>query len=120
LSESNLPSRKEFVAERFEFVSTRVSRHAGIGADTVTWSFMRLTYLSGEPVMKGDRILYHGEPDEVEFIADGTDPETDCFVKELGTGIMIKTCSTYTGPGSYDWEDIEFVSRASLGRPGGD
>lgn len=73
---------------------------------------MPLTYLSGETVMKGDRILYHGQPDEVEFIADGTDPETDWFVKECGVGIMIKACSTYTHPGSYDWEDIEFVSRA--------
>jgi hypothetical protein len=74
---------------------------------------MPLSYVSGEPVMKGDRILYHGDPDEVDFIADGTDPEADSFVQTLGVGIMIKNCSTYTHPGSFDWEDIQFVSRAS-------
>ena len=74
---------------------------------------MPLKYLSGELVLKGDRILYHCDPDEVDFIADGTDPETDWFVQEFGVGIMIKGCATYTRPGGYDWEDIEFVSRAN-------
>ena len=65
--------------------------------------------------MKGDRILYHGEPGEVEFIADGTDPETDWFVKELGVGVMVtdkESGSTYISPPCPDWEDVEFVSRA--------
>lgn len=65
--------------------------------------------------MKGDRILYHGEPGEVEFIADGTDPETDWFVKELGVGVMVTdkgSGTTYISPPSRDWEDVEFVSRA--------
>ena len=76
---------------------------------------MQLTYLSGEPVMKGDRILFHGDPGEVEFIADGTDPETDWFVKELGVGCMVTAKgqgSTYISPDNFDWEDVEFVSRA--------
>src|SRR5262245_51561539 len=50
---------------------------------------MQLIYPSGEPVMKGDRTRYHGEPSEVEFIADGTDPETDWFVQRLGVGCTI-------------------------------
>ena len=76
---------------------------------------MSLTYLSGEAVMKGDRILYHGEPGEVEFIADGTDAETDWFVKELRVGVMVTdkgSGTTYISLPSRDWEDVEFVSRA--------
>lgn len=30
---------------------------------------MSLTYLSGEEIRAGDRILYHGEPGRVEFVA---------------------------------------------------
>jgi len=65
--------------------------------------------------MKGDRILYHGEPGEVEFIAAAGDPETDWYVKEFGGGCMI----TASGFGSVflsstaEAEDLEFVSRAA-------
>jgi hypothetical protein len=50
---------------------------------------MPLTYVSGEPVMKGDRIRYHGEPGEVEFIAEGNDPDTAWYVENFGEGCMI-------------------------------
>lgn len=75
---------------------------------------MALSYRSGETGMKGDRILYHGEHGEVEFIADAADPETDWYVEQFGGGCMI----TATGFGSVflsstaDREDLEFVSRA--------
>ena len=65
--------------------------------------------------MKGDRILFHGDPGEVEFIADETGPETDWFAKELGVGCMVTAKgqgSTYISPDNFDWEDVEFVSRA--------
>lgn len=65
--------------------------------------------------MRGDRVLYHGEPGEIEFVADGTDAETDWFVTTMGIGCMVtaKSCgSTYIRPASFDWEDVEFVSRA--------
>ena len=76
---------------------------------------MPLAYLSGEPVMKGDRIRYHGEPGEVEFIADGTDPETGWYAQQFGVGCMITATrfgSVFTHPRTADWEDLEFVSRA--------
>lgn len=76
---------------------------------------MSLTYPSGEPVLKGDRILFHGEPGEVEFVADAADPHTAWYVAELGGGCMI----TAKGFGSVflrstaDNEELEFVSRAA-------
>lgn len=73
---------------------------------------MRLTYQSGEAIMKGDRILYHGKPGEVEFIVEGTDPTKAWYVEECGGGCMI----TAKGFGSVftdgDDEALEFVSRA--------
>jgi len=76
---------------------------------------MPLTYPSGEPVMKGDRIRYHGEPGQVEFIADAADPDTAWYVAEFGGGCMIAA----EGFGSVfldstaDDEDLELVSRAN-------
>jgi hypothetical protein len=39
--------------------------------------------------MKGDRIRYHGEPGEVEFIAEAGDPDTSDLVEQSGGGCMI-------------------------------
>jgi hypothetical protein len=49
-----------------------------------------LCYKSGEEVRKGDRVLFHGEPGEIEFVATmlGSD-ETDWYVNEFGGGVMI-------------------------------
>jgi hypothetical protein len=75
---------------------------------------MPFSYLSGEPVMMGDRIRYHGEPGEIEFIAEASDPDTADFVEQFGGGCMIMA----TGFGSVfvhhpdSDEDLEFVSRA--------
>ena len=57
------------------------------------------TYKTGEAVHKGDRIRYHGEPGEVEFIVSGVigDPAMDWYAKQFpGGGIMV----TATGFGS--------------------
>jgi hypothetical protein len=75
---------------------------------------MPLTYLSGEPVMKGDRIRYHGEPGEVEFIAEAGDPDNSWYVENFGEGCMIRAAAfgnVYIH-NSMDDEDLEFVSRA--------
>ena len=38
-----------------------------------------LKYQSGEQIAKGDRVLFHGEPGEIELVADplANDPETE-------------------------------------------
>jgi hypothetical protein len=49
-----------------------------------------LTNVTGEEIKK-DRVLLHGEPGEIELVADPTvpDSETDWFVQEYGGGGMI-------------------------------
>jgi hypothetical protein len=52
---------------------------------------MPLFYQSGEEIKKGDRVIFHGEPGEIEFVADPASPdsETDWYIKEYGGGIMV-------------------------------
>jgi hypothetical protein len=52
---------------------------------------MPFTYQSGEEIKQGDRVLFHGEPGEIELVADPlvNDPATDWYVKEHGGGVMI-------------------------------
>ena len=47
---------------------------------------MPLKYGSGEEIRTGDRILDHGEPGQVEFIARLEDPETAWYVDQYGRG----------------------------------
>ena len=77
---------------------------------------MGFTYQSGEEIKKGDRVIYYGEPGEIEFVADPLikDPETDWYVQELGGGIMIiepKFFGHVFEPEPSSAEDLEFVSR---------
>jgi hypothetical protein len=77
----------------------------------------RFNYPSGEHVKPGDRILYHGEPGEVEFVvADHTgDPSKDWYLEQFpGGGFMITAKgfgSVFLGEGDID-EDLEFVARS--------
>lgn len=50
-----------------------------------------MKYKSGEAVLKGDRVLFHDQPGEIEFIADtlGGDPAMDWYVKQYGPGAMV-------------------------------
>ena len=72
-------------------------------------------YPSGQDVKPGDRILYHGEPGEVEFVvADRAgDPSKDWYLEQFpGGGCMISAKgfgSVFLG--ECDIEDLEFVSR---------
>jgi hypothetical protein len=48
-------------------------------------------YQSGEEIRKGDRVLFHSEPGEIELVAEKTigDPDVDWHIKENGPGVMI-------------------------------
>lgn len=81
---------------------------------------MSLKYQSGEAIKKGDRVLFHGESGEIEFVAsEHGDPETDWFIKEYGGGVMILdrvAGSTFiTADQLPECDDLEFVSRAMNG-----
>jgi hypothetical protein len=54
-------------------------------------SGVSLTYTTGEEIRKGDRVLFHDEPGEIELVADPvvSDPETAWYVQEYGGGVMI-------------------------------
>jgi hypothetical protein len=67
-----------------------------------------MKYQSGEEVRKGDNVLFHGEPGEIEFIVDALigDPPMDWYMKEYGSGAMVaepKAGRTFIG----DTEDAE-------------
>jgi hypothetical protein len=49
----------------------------------------RLTYGAGEDIRKGDRITYHGEPGEVEFVVTGLadDPRMDWYAGSPAMGL---------------------------------
>jgi hypothetical protein len=52
---------------------------------------MALKYESGDEIRTGDRVSFHGEPGEIEFVVDGLtgDPAHDWYVKEFGSGVMV-------------------------------
>lgn len=78
---------------------------------------MLLQYTSGEHVQSGDRILYHGEAGQVEFVAKLGDPETGWYVEQFGGGCMILVPSfgcVFLSKTDED-EDLEFVSRGTPG-----
>jgi hypothetical protein len=71
-------------------------------------------YLSGEEVKAGDRIRYHGEPGEVEFVVSEKtgDPHQDWYVDVFGGGIMLKVSPFGTMFLDQSDEDLELVARA--------
>jgi hypothetical protein len=72
---------------------------------------MPLTYLSGEEIRRGDRVLYHGEPGVIEFIAEVGDPETAWYVENFGGGCMIIASGFGRVFVSEPDEDLELVAR---------
>jgi len=48
-------------------------------------------YRSGEGIRKGDQVLFHGEPGEIEFVVEALtgDPAMEWNLKENGPGAMI-------------------------------
>jgi hypothetical protein len=78
---------------------------------------MILKYQSGEEIKKGDRVLFHGEPGEIELVA--TKPgnsETEWFVETYGGGVMVRERvmgrTFIPGDQIEETEDLEFVSRS--------
>ena len=72
---------------------------------------MPLAYSSGEEIRPGDSILYHGEPGEIEFIAQPGDPETGWYVEQFGAGCMILARGFGRVFISEPDEDLELVAR---------
>lgn len=74
---------------------------------------MPLKYASGEEIQPGDRVRYHGEPGQVDFVAKPDDPKTSYYIQQFGSGCMI----TAQGFGAVfvihpgQDEDLKFVSR---------
>jgi hypothetical protein len=73
-------------------------------------------YQSGEEIRKGDKVLFHGEPGEIEFVADKGvgDPTVDWNIKENGPGVMILEPKFFGRAyirDAEDNEDLVFVSR---------
>jgi hypothetical protein len=83
---------------------------------------MILKYRSGEEIKNGDRVLFHRQASEVEFVAgDPGDPRTNRYLQEFGGGVMIsdpavsgRTFIPVSQIG--ESEDLEFVSRAESNR----
>ncbi|HEY1270671.1 MAG TPA: hypothetical protein VGF08_01740 [Terriglobales bacterium] len=50
-----------------------------------------MKYQSGAEIQKGDKVLFHGEPGEIEFVAEQLtgNADIDWYVKEHGPGVMI-------------------------------
>jgi len=48
-------------------------------------------YQSGEEIKKGDHVLFHGEPGEIEFVVThrNGDPAMDWFIENEGPGVMV-------------------------------
>jgi hypothetical protein len=81
---------------------------------------MAFVYQSGEEVKSGDRVAYHGEPGEVEFVVVNPtgDPAMDWYVEQFpGGGFMINAKGfgkVFLGETDID-EGLEFVSRGGNG-----
>ena len=50
-----------------------------------------MKYKSGQEIQKGDKVLFHGEPAEIECVVDGLtgDAVLDWNMRENGPGVMI-------------------------------
>ena len=77
-----------------------------------------LKYRSGEQIRKGDRVLFHGNPAEIEIVSsdpNDPDPEAAWFMKEYGGGVLVRdpmvSGRTFIrADGLAEYEDLEFVS----------
>ena len=64
-----------------------------------------------EEIKKGDRVLLHGEPGEIEFVADRANDPEDWYVTEYGGGVMIlepKVFGHLFETDTQNCEDLEF------------
>ena len=79
---------------------------------------MALKYQSGEEIKQGDRVLFHGNPAEIEFVAsDANDLQAASYIEQFGGGVMVLdprvSGRTFISANDLpEYEDLEFVSRA--------
>ena len=78
---------------------------------------MPFAYKSGEEIQKGDKIQYHDEFGEIEFVADPSnlDPAICWYVEKYGGGVMIAGVKSFGSVFLSDPttnEDLEFIRRA--------
>ena len=80
---------------------------------------MPFRYQSGEAIKEGDRVLWAGQPGEVEFVADPIQEPDHWFIREDSDGgVMIRELEPHAFgrvllPTPGDDEDLIFVSRRS-------
>jgi len=76
-----------------------------------------MKYKSGEEIRKGDRVLFHGEPGEIEFVAEKLigDPAMDWHVKEHGPGVMVLEPKSFQRAFICDTENAEDLQLLSRG-----
>jgi hypothetical protein len=78
----------------------------------------RLQYQSGEFIEQGDRVLYHGDPGQLEFVVNELtgDPAMDWHFRTNGRGVMVAEPKhfgrLYITDVEHD-EDFVFVSRGA-------
>ena len=77
-----------------------------------------LKYQAGQEIMLGDRVLFHGEPGEIELVVEptSTNPDQRWYVQEFGGGVMVREPKHFgraliSADHLPDTEDLEFVSR---------
>ena len=75
-----------------------------------------MKYQSGEEIRKGDRVLYHGEPGDIEFVVEKLvgDPKLDWYMTEFGPSVMVREPKFFGRVVIQDTEndeDLELVSR---------
>jgi hypothetical protein len=77
-------------------------------------------YRSGEEIKNGDRVLFHRQPAEVEFVAgEPGDSQTSSYLQKYGGGVMISDPAvsghTFIQASQIgEYEDLEFVSRSDV------
>jgi hypothetical protein len=78
---------------------------------------MLFKYQTGEEILKGDRVTYHGEPGEIEFVVTKLtgDPAEDWYLQEFGGGVMVlepKAFGRVFLSRTEDFWDLSFMARA--------
>lgn len=78
-----------------------------------------MKYQSGVEILKGDKVLLHGESGEIEFVVETLvdDPQIDWHMKENGPGVMVHEPKVFGRVYLRDTdgnEDLIFVSRKSI------
>ena len=76
-----------------------------------------MRYKSGQEIRKGDKVLFHGEPGEIEFVVEKLvgDPTLDWHMKQHGPGVMVlepRSSGRVYMSRPENAEDLEFVSRS--------